>query len=431
MSFRSVILVLLTSWWCVATVSPGVAGSDLEELGDVLQQALPIGALASTFVAGGPTGGWWDIEGTQQAVLSLGATSLSAHTAKQVVDKRRPDSRNTHSFPSGHTASAFAGAAFIATRYGWTFGLPAVGLAALTGYSRARSNEHYADDVLAGASIALMYNWIFVTPRGSAVRVTPTVGEHGLGMALSVRGLDGGAERSPASAAQPSGSGRFRYEFRFGPHQLTKSGVSAGDQDGATWDVRPNRDPEEPRMSATALLSVDVNDHNLRLGYLPLGYSGVRTMTETVTFQDVTLPRNRIVSVSWRLHDVELRWRRPLARLGPGTLRLGAGLRYQETHLTLHLTATRRRSARLRALIPTLNAALALRVPFGRLALDAEGTVAGPHQLWDLTASAGVAMGPAWELVASYRVHERSVVTRDLRSDIRLRGPSLGFARRF
>ncbi len=56
------------------------------------------------------------------------------------------------SFPSGHTSTAFAVAAVVATSYDswWIKGL-SYGLASIAGLSRIHDNKHWASDVFVGA----------------------------------------------------------------------------------------------------------------------------------------------------------------------------------------------------------------------------------------------------------------------------------------
>ncbi|MCK4558451.1 MAG: hypothetical protein KAV45_01620 [Calditrichia bacterium] len=97
----------------------------IEKAGDFFAIALPVIAGVSTFFTGNPEGGMWNREGTKQAVFSIGTTFLATQLIKLSVDKLRPNESNTNSFPSGHTSTAFSGAAFIGERYGWRWGLPA------------------------------------------------------------------------------------------------------------------------------------------------------------------------------------------------------------------------------------------------------------------------------------------------------------------
>ncbi|MGE0784466.1 MAG: phosphatase PAP2 family protein [Sandaracinaceae bacterium] len=64
-------------------------------------------------------------------------------------------------FPSGTASAAFAGAVWIALRFGWKPGVPALLLAALIGFSRVYAAVHWPSDILAGALIGagVAYGW--------------------------------------------------------------------------------------------------------------------------------------------------------------------------------------------------------------------------------------------------------------------------------
>jgi membrane-associated phospholipid phosphatase len=69
-----------------------------------------------------------------------------------------------NSFPSGHTTSAFSAAvvlAYLATKKGW--GIPALLMAILIGYSRMYLTEHFFEDVIGGSAIGVIVTVLWVT----------------------------------------------------------------------------------------------------------------------------------------------------------------------------------------------------------------------------------------------------------------------------
>jgi membrane-associated phospholipid phosphatase len=85
--------------------------------------------------------------------LTTTVTSLKSLTAQQ-----RPDGSSFLSFPSGHTAEAFASAEFMRQEYKdvspW-YGVAAYAAATATGYLRIYNNKHWLSDVVAGAGIGI------------------------------------------------------------------------------------------------------------------------------------------------------------------------------------------------------------------------------------------------------------------------------------
>lgn len=83
---------------------------------------------------------------------------LMTQILKNIVREPRPgDKESKVSFPSGHTATAFAFASVIGADYGWGWGVPAYALAAFVGFSRMNDNQHYFHDVVGGATLGISY----------------------------------------------------------------------------------------------------------------------------------------------------------------------------------------------------------------------------------------------------------------------------------
>jgi len=131
--------------------------STVETIGDITQLLIPASAGTATLILK-------DKKGTWQFVKSFATTAAITYVLKQTIDKERPEHNGKHSFPSGHTSSAFSGASFIQRRYGWKYGIPAYALAVYTGYSRVYAKKHYPIDVVAGALIGIGGTYLFTTP---------------------------------------------------------------------------------------------------------------------------------------------------------------------------------------------------------------------------------------------------------------------------
>ncbi len=85
--------------------------------------------------------------------------STTVHSAKKITGETRPDGSDNLSFPSGHTATAFAAAEFLHQEYKdvspW-YGIAGYAVAATTGYLRISNNKHWFGDVVAGAGVGII-----------------------------------------------------------------------------------------------------------------------------------------------------------------------------------------------------------------------------------------------------------------------------------
>ena len=98
---------------------------------------------------------------------------------KFAVGRQRPDASNSHSFPSGHSASAFATATVLQQHYGWKAGIPAYAFAGFVATSRMASSRHYLSDVLVGAGVGIAAGRTVTLHLGRerfAVGAAPTAG---------------------------------------------------------------------------------------------------------------------------------------------------------------------------------------------------------------------------------------------------------------
>lgn len=88
--------------------------------------------------------------------LIMGA---AVQTMKTSFGVERPDGSNFHSFPSGHTATAFVGAHILFKEYKdvspW-IGIGGYTVATATGAMRVFNKKHWVSDVVAGAGIGIL-----------------------------------------------------------------------------------------------------------------------------------------------------------------------------------------------------------------------------------------------------------------------------------
>jgi len=86
-------------------------------------------------------------------------TNATVNVLKRSSNRMRPNHYNDYSFPSGHTATAFAAAEFLHREYGeqslW-ISIAGYTVASTTGVFRLYRNYHWFSDVVAGAGIGIL-----------------------------------------------------------------------------------------------------------------------------------------------------------------------------------------------------------------------------------------------------------------------------------
>jgi membrane-associated phospholipid phosphatase len=141
------------------------------------------------------------------AMTAMADTQLLTSFLKFASDRTRPQangltsqsgsfwaeghSSSADSFPSGHTANAFAVAHVIADEYpGWKVKLAVYGLAAATGFERIQGREHFPSDVLVGGAIGYLVGGYIFDHHSSRskthVAFAPMVGRGGAGVSLRI-----------------------------------------------------------------------------------------------------------------------------------------------------------------------------------------------------------------------------------------------------
>ncbi len=100
--------------------------------------------------------------------LSTIITTAIVTPLKHFTKEQRPDGSGLNSFPSGHTATAFAAAEFMRQEYKdvspW-YGIAGYAAATATAVLRLYNNKHWVGDVVAGAGIGIISTklayWIY------------------------------------------------------------------------------------------------------------------------------------------------------------------------------------------------------------------------------------------------------------------------------
>ena len=124
---------------------------------------------------------------------SILITTVIVTPIKNITKVERPDGSAINSFPSGHTAIAFASAEFLRREYWNTspwIGVAGYAMATTTGLLRMYNNRHWITDVVAGAGIGiasttlsyLIYDKI-LRKNHLTFNITPTYNDGNIGLA--------------------------------------------------------------------------------------------------------------------------------------------------------------------------------------------------------------------------------------------------------
>lgn len=116
------------------------------------------------------------------ALEALGHTQIVVFGLKEAANRERPLDHDRHgefweggnSFPSGHTASAFAVASVFAFEYHDHIAVPiaAYSLASLVAFSRLSADQHWMSDIVAGGSLGVLVGRFMYKRRHGAIPAT-------------------------------------------------------------------------------------------------------------------------------------------------------------------------------------------------------------------------------------------------------------------
>jgi len=152
----------------------------ISDAGNLYGSGATLGGAAAAMMGLGRLAGDERLAATGDDLLrALVVAWIPVWSAKPILDVRRPNG-GRYSFPSGHTATAFAAAPVFAHHGGRVLGVLAHGAAAATALGRMEDSKHHAADVLVGAAIGLIAGRLAVRAR-----VARTAADRGDGFAVS------------------------------------------------------------------------------------------------------------------------------------------------------------------------------------------------------------------------------------------------------
>lgn len=185
--------------------------------------------------------------------FSASLMAIAVNTLKHTVKVMRPDGSNRHSFPSGHSATAFMTATMLHKEYGMTrspwYSIGAYTAATLTGLSRQMNNKHWLSDVLVGAGIGILSTEVgyyladlIFKGRGITYARLPDR-PFDPGYKPSFFGLYLGLNLTPGRlrAGKTAAKRRFRPEARQASKALGSSRATSGSEDARPSPTCPCR----------------------------------------------------------------------------------------------------------------------------------------------------------------------------------------------
>ncbi|MCB9025928.1 MAG: phosphatase PAP2 family protein [Bdellovibrionaceae bacterium] len=290
----------------------GQAYDDIEKAGDYLQIAIPISAFLSAY-------GLED-ENTpynlsyKRFVKSFSYGLLTTHIIKNTLKKRRPNGDNEKSFPSGHTFAAVSGAAYIYSRFGYKFGIPAYLLAGFVGYSRIDSKNHYADDVLAGGIIAYLFNEYFTEPDNIEIHFSKTQDEFQVNLEVPLE-----------DSIQLLKKNEFQLKAFLGP-TFIKS-LKINDENKLDYDIANLQN--EKKDSYTSLLEFQFNLNKkgkILISIDPYQHLVRGNPSNDLQYENTIFQNSELTEFNWTQYNLELDYTRKVYNLGPVNLFAGMGL---------------------------------------------------------------------------------------------------------
>lgn len=153
---------------------------------------------------------------------------------KHTTNVMRPDGTDNHSFPSGHTATAFMAATMLAKEYGhrspW-ISIGAYSVAAATGMMRVANNKHWLSDVMTGAGVGI------ITTEMGYLLTDLIFHDRGINVAPSQEVFDATAKPSFIGLYLGTNIPLSKYDIDDCHEFRTSSGSTAGIEGAYFWNT--------------------------------------------------------------------------------------------------------------------------------------------------------------------------------------------------
>jgi membrane-associated phospholipid phosphatase len=141
------------------------------------------------------------VDATGIYLLSTGISGGLVISIKHISRRTRPDGSDTQSFPSGHSASAFASAEFLKQEYrdvSPLYGYAGYAVATTTAVLRLYNKKHWVSDVIAGAGFGILstkvsyliypkLKQVFVGKKGTDFSLVPIYQQHTFGFSFNAK----------------------------------------------------------------------------------------------------------------------------------------------------------------------------------------------------------------------------------------------------
>jgi hypothetical protein len=342
-------------------------------------------------------------------VVSSGTTKM----LKSGVKQSRPGDQDNNSFPSGHTNTAFLGAAFMQQRYGSAWGLPSYVSALIVGWSRVYANKHYANDVITSASIAMLSAWAIVPPYDTE---------------RAARWRDLERRR------------RFRFGWEMTLNDVNRNEVRAPLGTGDSFVSPFDKDANEPWANSHVEIEYRIDDRRSLHGvFSPWETRSYGQFSEPTNFANVLFPANEDLRVAHLMWTFGAQYRQVLANTGWFNARWGFGVTGQYTEEEVFVVDETQPEKR------GLSAASDAYAWFGvvhlgadlklvwklHLAAEFDYGMSSSNAFFDWSAQLKARLNNKWDVGLGWREFETDLKDNNLRNDFKRSGLALNIGYAF